>query len=154
MSSVSSISPDRLPDVASIEAVLARLDPASLDADIIPALAAVFPRFDFSPGLVDDHYRRDSRSVIRPDGTRVGELREWMTGELAKDGGNIKALWSRLKKSDLQTTVWCGTSAYVFAPTGPAAADYIQIALGREIEWRVGPIVNPDYCPRSASWPP
>jgi hypothetical protein len=39
-----------------------------------------------------------------------------MTGELAKDGGNIKALWSRLKKSDLQTTVWCGTSAYVFAP--------------------------------------
>jgi hypothetical protein len=98
-------SPVRLPDVASIEAVLARLDPASVDADIIPALAAVFPGFDFSLGLVDDHYRRDSRSVIRPDGTRVGELREWMTGELAKDGGNIKALWSRLKKSDLQTTM-------------------------------------------------
>ena len=148
MSSVSSISPVRLPDVASIEAVLARLDPASVDADIIPALAAVFPGFDFSLGLVDDHYRRDSRSVIRPDGTRVGELREWMTGELAKDRGNIKALWSRLKKSDLQTTVWCGTSAYVFAPTGPAAADYIQIALGRESEFRDGPIVNRESRPR------
>jgi hypothetical protein len=45
------------------------------------------------------------------------------------------------------------------APTGPAAADYIQIALGREIEWRAGPIVNPDYRPWSEeelldpSWP-
>jgi len=37
-------------------------------------------------------------------GTRVGELRELMTGQLANDGGNIKAFWSRLKKSDLQTT--------------------------------------------------
>jgi hypothetical protein len=71
-----------------------------------------------------------------------------MTGELAKDGGNIKALWSRLKKSDLQTTVWCGTSAYVFAPTGPGASDYIQIALGRESEWRTGPIVNREGRPR------
>jgi hypothetical protein len=35
----------------------------------------------------------------------------------------------------------------VFAPTGPAAADYVQIALGREIEWRAGPVVNPDYRP-------
>jgi len=71
-----------------------------------------------------------------------------MTGELAKDGGNIKALWSRLKKSDLQTTVWCGTSAYVFAPTGPGAGDYIQIALGRESEFRDGPIVNRESRPR------
>jgi hypothetical protein len=70
------------------------LDPASVDA--VPAHAAVFPGFDFSLGRVDDHYLRDSRSVIQPEGTRVGELREWMTGELAKDGGNIKALWSRL----------------------------------------------------------
>src|SRR5215471_1944529 len=129
MSSVSSISPVRLPDVASIEAVLARLDPVSVDADTISALAAVFPGFDFSLGLVNDHYRRDSRSVIRPDGTRVGELREWMMGERAKDGGNINALWSRLKENDLQTTVWCGTSAFAFAPTGPGASDYIQIAL-------------------------
>src|SRR5215471_4130626 len=148
MSSVSSISPVRLLDVASIEAVLARLDPASVDADIIPALAAVFPGFDFSLGLVDDHYRRDSRSVVRPDGTRVGELRPWMTAELAKKDGNIKALWSRLKKSDLQTTVWCGTSAYVFAPTGPGAGDYTQIALGRESEFRDGPIVNRESRPR------
>jgi hypothetical protein len=116
--------------------------------DIIPALAAVFTGFDFSLGLVDDHYRRDSRSVIQPDGTRVGELREWMTGELAKDGGNINALWSRLKENDLQTTVWCGTSAYAFAPTGPGASDYIQIALGRESGFRDGRIVNRESRPR------
>lgn len=41
----------------------------------------------------------------------------------------------------------------------PASADYIQIALGREIEWRAGPIVNPDYRPwgeselLDPSWP-
>ena len=72
-----------------------------------------------------------------------------MTAELAKDGGDLKAVWQRLKETDLQITEWRGTSAFVFAPTGPAAADYIQIALGREIEWRAGPIVNRDYCPWS-----
>ena len=45
------------------------------------------------------------------------------------------------------------------APTGPGAADYIQIALGREIEWRAGPIVNPNHRPfgneelLDPSWP-
>jgi len=33
----------------------------------------------------------------------------------------------------------------VFAPAGHDSADYLQIALGREIEWRAAPIVNPDY---------
>ncbi|SDF01802.1 hypothetical protein SAMN05216337_104267 [Bradyrhizobium brasilense] len=139
--------PVRLPDVASLETVLAGLDPVAADADLIPALAAAFPGFDFSIAHLDDDYWRDTRAVIRPDYTRIGELRPWMTAELAKDGGDIKALWQRLKETDLQITEWRGTSAFVFAPTGPAAADYIQIALGREIEWRAGPIVNPDYRP-------
>jgi len=78
-------------------------------------------------------------------------------GQLHKDGGDVKAVWQRLREREI--TEWRGISAFVFALTGPAAADYIQIALGREIEWRVGPIVNPDYCPRSEeelldpSWP-
>jgi hypothetical protein len=41
---------------------------------------------------VDDDYWRDTRSVIQPDGTRIGALRPWMTAELAKDGGDIKAI--------------------------------------------------------------
>ena len=36
-------------------------------------------------------------------------------------------------------TEWRGTSAFVFAPTGHGSADYLQIALGREIEWRAAP---------------
>jgi hypothetical protein len=82
-----------------------------------------------------------------------------MTAELAKDGGAIDALWRRLKETDLQITEWRGTSAFVFAPTGPGAADYVQIALGREIEWRAGPIVNPNCRPFAQkelldpSWP-
>lgn len=140
-------SPIRLPDADSLEAVLAGLDPASADLALVSALAAAFPGFDFSLAKVDDDYWRDTRSVIRPDGTRVGALRPWMTAELAKDGGDVKATWTRLKGTDLQITEWRGTSAFVFAPTGPAAADYIQIALSREIEWRAGPIVNPDYRP-------
>ncbi|MCC8977047.1 hypothetical protein [Bradyrhizobium brasilense] len=139
--------PVRLPDAASLETVLAGLDPVSADAELIPTLAAAFPGFDFSIAHLDDDYWRDTRAVIRPDGTRIGELRSWMTAELAKDGGDIKAVWQRLKETDLQITEWRGTSAFVFAPTGPAAADYIQIALGRETEWRAGPIVNPDYRP-------
>lgn len=82
-----------------------------------------------------------------------------MMAELAKDNGDVKAVWQRLKETDLQITEWRGTSAFAFAPTGPAAADYIQIALGRESEWRAGPIVNPDYRPwgeselLDPSWP-
>jgi hypothetical protein len=52
-----------------------------------------------------------------------------MTAELEKDGGDVKAVWQRLKETDLQITEWRGTSAFVFAPTGPAAGEYIQIAL-------------------------
>jgi hypothetical protein len=70
-----------------------------------------------------------------------------MEAELAKEGGSIRGLWQRLKETELEVTEWRGTSALAFAPTGPAAADYIQIALGRESEWRAGPIVNPDWAP-------
>lgn len=73
-----------------------------------------------------------------------------MTAELAKDGGDVKATWARLKDNDLQITEWRGSRAFVFAPTGSAAADYVQVALGREVEWRAGPIVNPDYRPWEA----
>ena len=124
--------PARLPDAASLEAVLAGLDPASADAALLPALAASFPGFEFGFARIDDDYWRDTRSVIRPDGTRLGELRPWMMAELAKDDGDVDALWRRLKETDLQVTEWRGTSAFVFAPTGPGAADYIQIALGRD----------------------
>jgi len=151
--------PVRLPEAASLETALAGLDPASADDGLIPALAAAFPGFAFGLVLIDDDYWRDTRSVIRPDGTRVGELRPWMTAELAKDAGDIEAVWRRLRRTDLQITEWRGRSAFVSAPTGPGAADYIQIALGREVEWRAGPIVNPDYRPYGKeelldpSWP-
>jgi hypothetical protein len=135
-------SPLRLPDAASLEAVLADLDPATADADLVPALGRAFPGLRFTVARIDDDYWRDTRSVIRSDGSRLGELRPWMTAELAKEGGDISALWRRLRETDLLIT-----SAFVFAPTGPAPADYIQIALGRESEWRAGPIVNPDYRP-------
>ena len=40
--------PVRFPDAASLETVLAGLDPASADADLVPALARAFPGFEFS----------------------------------------------------------------------------------------------------------
>ncbi|MFC7397435.1 hypothetical protein ACFQU1_09555 [Chelatococcus sp. GCM10030263] len=92
------------------------LDPASAEADFVPALASAFPGFDFSLAPVDDDWR-DTRSVIRPDGTRIGELRPWMTAELAKDDSDAIATWTRLKDGDLQITEWRGTSVFVFAPT-------------------------------------
>ena len=82
-----------------------------------------------------------------------------MTAEIAKENGDTTAVWRRLRETDLQVTEWRGTSVFVSAPTGPGAADYVQIALGREIEWRAGPIVNPDYRPfgeeelLDPSWP-
>lgn len=43
--------PIRLPDAATVEAVLAGLDPASADSDLAPALSAVFPGFAFSTAV-------------------------------------------------------------------------------------------------------
>ena len=115
--------------------------------------------FDFSLARVDDDYWRDTRSVIRPDCTRSPGAAEVDDGRARQRSRSIKALWTRLEDTHLQITEWRGTSAFVFAPTGPGAADYIQIALGREIEWRAGPIVNPDHRPwgeedlLDPSWP-
>lgn len=141
-------SPVRLPDTASLGAILAALDPASADREMTPALTIAFPGFDFSLAHIDDHYWRDTRSVIRPDGSRVGDLRQFMTAELDKEHGDIGLVWRRLKDSDLQITEWRGTSAFASAPTGPGPADFLQIALGRETEWRAGPIVYPFWAPR------
>lgn len=68
-------SPTRLPDAASLEAVLAGLDSAAADADLVPALARAFPGFEFSVARIDDNSRHDSRSVIRPDRNARAVLR-------------------------------------------------------------------------------
>ena len=96
--------PIRLPDVASLETVLSWLDSAAADALLLPALARAFPGFEFSVARIDDDYWRDTRSVMRPDGTRLGELRPWMTAELAKENGDFRAVWERQKEFDLQIT--------------------------------------------------
>jgi hypothetical protein len=134
-------SPLRRPDATSINAALAGLEPATADADLLSARAHAFPGFQFSVARIDDDYWRDTRSVIRPDGTRIGELR----AELAKDDGDVDARMAAPKGDGPADHRWRATSGFVFAPTGPAAADYVQIALGRESEWQVAPIVNPDY---------
>jgi len=99
-------SPIRLPDAGSIENALTSLDPASADAQLIPTLTDAFPGFDFCMARIDDEYWRSARSVIRPDGVRLGELQHWMTAELARENGDLEALWRRLKTSDLQITQW------------------------------------------------
>ena len=68
-------SPIRLPDAASLEAVLAGLDSAAADADLVPALARAFPGFEFSVARIDDDSRHDSRSVIWPDRNARAVLR-------------------------------------------------------------------------------
>ena len=55
--------PARLPDAASLETVLAGLDRASADTDLVPALNAAFPGFAFGIAPIDDDYWRDTRSV-------------------------------------------------------------------------------------------
>ena len=48
--------PVRLPDAASLEAVLTGLDPACADADLVPALARAFPGFEFRIARIEDDY--------------------------------------------------------------------------------------------------
>ena len=141
--------PTRLPDHRSIEAILAQLPDGADETALAAALSEAFAGFAFSAVNYDDEYWRVERSVLAADGTRIAEYRPWMEAELAKDKRDVRAVWNRLRETDLQISEWHGNSAYAFAPTGPGAADYLQISLGREVEWRAGPIVDPAYQPWS-----
>lgn len=143
--------PTRLPDAASVEAVLKTLDPAAADSSLAPALSQAFPGFSFSAARVDDFYwRGDARTVLAADGTRLGNHRAWVERELAELGGDLTAFWSRHRASGFRFAEWRGTSVFAFAPTGPGVADFVQISLGREVEVLAGPAVDPDYRPYSA----
>ncbi|RUM96793.1 hypothetical protein EET67_16315 [Pseudaminobacter arsenicus] len=150
MAEISGKASARLPDHASVEAVLARLPAGAGEPELAAALTEAFPGFGFSAASVDDQYWRDTRSVLAADGTRIAEYRPWMEAELARGNGDVAALWTRLQGTDLQISEWHGNSVYAFARTGSGAADYVQISLGREVEWCAGPIVNPAHRPWSA----
>ncbi|PZU83435.1 MAG: hypothetical protein DI527_23980 [Chelatococcus sp.] len=141
--------PTRLPEHRSVEAILTKLPDGADETALAAALSEAFPGFAFSAVNYDDEYWRVERSVLAADGTRIAEYRPWMEAELAKDKGGVRAVWNRLRESDSQISEWHGNSAYAFAPTGPGAADYLQISLGREVEWRAGPIVDPSSQPWS-----
>lgn len=152
--------PTRLPDAATVEAVLKELHPASADADLAPALSAAFPGFSFTTAPVDDFYwRGDTRTVLSADGSQLGDHHDWIKQELADVGGDLIAFWNRHRESGTKFTEWRGTAVYAFAATGPGAADFVQIGLERENEFLAGPVVDPDYRPYSAddlfdpSWP-
>ncbi|MGX5806386.1 hypothetical protein ACWGS9_35405, partial [Bradyrhizobium sp. Arg314] len=90
-----SANPIRLPDAATVETVLAGLDPASADTNLAPALANAFPGFSFTTAGVDDFYWRDASTVLSPDGARRGDHRAWLERELAALGGDLTAFWTR-----------------------------------------------------------
>ncbi len=143
--------PVRLPDAATVEAVLDSLDPASADAALAPALASAFPGFAFTTAAIDDFYwRGDARTILAADGARRGDHRAWVERELEALGGDLTAFWNRHRGSGEKFAEWRGASVFAFAPTGPGVADFVQISLGREIEVLAGPVVDPDYRPYSA----
>ena len=143
--------PIRLPDAATVEAVLKDLDPATADADLAPALSAAFPGFSFSAAAVDDFYwRGDTRTVIGADGDRISDHAAWVERELADLGGDLDAFWNRHRASGIEFSEWRGSAVFAFAPTGPGVADFVQLSLGREIEFLAGPVVDPDYRPYGA----
>ncbi len=142
--------PIRLPDAATVEIVLKKLDPASADADLAPALSAAFPGFVFSIAPVDDFYWRGAdRTVIGPEGPRLGDYDGWVKSELAALGGDLAAFWDRHRDSGKRFAEWRGRAVFAFAPTGPGIADFVQLSLGREMEVLAGPVVDPGYRPWS-----
>lgn len=139
--------PIRLPDAATIAAVLDKLDPAPADAGLAPALSTTFPGFDFSVATIDDFYWRNPHDVVDADGTRLGDHRAWVERELAGLGGNLQAYWRKHEAGEFRFAEWRGTTVFAFAPTGPGVADFIQVSLGRETEFLAGPVVDPDHAP-------
>jgi hypothetical protein len=143
------LEPVRLPDAATVAAVLAGLTPATGDADLASTLSRAFPGFSFAIAAIDAPYWRDTRTVVAGDGTRIGDHRAWITREVAALDGDLTEFWARHRSGDLRFAEWRGASVFACAATGPGVADYVQIALGREVEWLAGPIVDPDFRPHS-----
>lgn len=141
--------PVRLPAPASVETVLAGLEPQSADVELSPALNKAFPGFVFTVANIDDPYCCNPHDVVAADGTRLGDHRAWFEHELAEVGGDLNAFWNRHRQSGEKFAEWRGTTAFAFAPTGPGVADFVQISLGREIEFLTGAVVDPDYRPRN-----
>lgn len=142
--------PIRLPDAATVEAVLQNLDPASADTELAPALSVAFPGFALTAASGDDFYWRDDRTVISAGGGRLGDHRAWIERELAELGGDFLAFWTRHRDSGVNFAEWRGGAVFAFAPTGPGVADFVQLSLGHEIEFLAGPVVDPNYRPYSA----
>jgi hypothetical protein len=140
----------RLPDAATVESLLDGLDPASADTDLAPALTAAFSGFAFSTAAVDDFYwRGDACTVIGAEGARLGDYDGWVKSELAALDGDFSAYWNRHRDSGIKFAEWRGGAVFAFAPTGPGVADFVQISLEREHEFLAGPVVDPNYRPRS-----
>lgn len=83
--------PVRLPDPASVETVLAGLEPQSADVELSPALNKAFPGFVFTVATIDDPYWCNPHDVVAADGTRLGDHRAWFEHELAEVGGDLNA---------------------------------------------------------------
>ncbi|MER9663170.1 hypothetical protein [Mesorhizobium sp. M0159] len=142
--------PVRLPDPASVETVLAALQPQSADAELAPALNKAFAGFAFTVARIDDPYWCNPHAVVAADGTRRGDHRAWVERALADVGGDLTAFWNQYREGGEKFTEWRGTSAFAFAPTGPGVADFVPLSLGRETEHLAGPVVDRDYRPTSA----
>ncbi|WP_352884436.1 hypothetical protein [Mesorhizobium sp. M0910] len=146
-----SAGPIRMPDAASVRAVLKSLDPVSADAELAPALANAFPGFDFTTAAIDDFYwRGEARTVLSPRGTRIGDHHAWVERELTDLDGDLTAFWTRHRESGSCFSEWRGASVFAFVSTGPGAADFVQLSLGRKIEVLAGPVIDSGYRPYSA----
>ncbi|RWE31182.1 hypothetical protein [Mesorhizobium sp.] len=84
------------------------------------------------------------RQQDRPRGAAIRQARR-SPGELAALGGNFTAFWNRHRSADQKIAEWRGTSVIAFAPTGRGVADFVQISLGREIEYLARSVVDSDY---------
>lgn len=68
MAEISENASTKLPDHASVEAVLSRLPAGAGETVLAAALTQAFPGFAFSAANLDDQYWRDTRSVLAADG--------------------------------------------------------------------------------------
>lgn len=89
MAEISENAPTKLPDHASVEAVLSRLR-RELVRPFWRRLGSLFRRRTSTISIGATRARCS-------DGTRIAEYRPWMEAELAKDNGDIPTVWRRLQ---------------------------------------------------------
>jgi len=133
-------------DMTAVARACADSDPARGAEDLLAGLGRLWPDLSFATVLTRGGWYR-SGGVIATDGQRVADsLRIWAEQDAC---GDLDRLLDTCSRRALFATRLVGRTHYLTAPTGEAAADFVQLEVEELQEVLERYLSDPDWLPES-----